>query len=437
MKILNLNWKIYIKSLATIAIFVTILMLPVGCSTVRHNKSEQLLEKDTKDSWHIKMLEAEMVRNPEAWMLDFERIVKWNYQHGLILMVAMDIWERTGDQRYFDWIKEYYDTLIDSTGRITHNYRMENWNIDHLKPGINLFELYRITGDPRYSTALNTIIEQLKNQPRTKGGGFWHKGIYPYQLWLDGVYMGAPFYARYSLVWRERDNFDDIVNWIAQMERVTRCEETGLLFHAYDESRQEAWADPQTGRSSHFWGRAMGWYLMGLVDVLDYFPLDHPGEDVIVAILQRLVDAMIPYQCPETGLWWQVVNMQGREGNYREGSVTAMFAYTVAKAVNEQLLDESYMVYAQRAFQGILDYLVSFDENGHIHFNQIVSVAGLGGNPYRDGSFEYYISEPIRPNDPKGVGPFMKASMEFERAGIRLTKNEVDPELLERVLVQP
>lgn len=394
----------------TILLLAVFLLIQCTHFRTSDNKAKQT-------SWHILMLESEMHRNPQAWMLDFEKRPKWNYTHGLVLMAVEKIYRQTGEQRYQDYILEYYQDMIDSTGKINYNYKMDNFNIDHIKPGINLFDLYEHTGDERYLLALQTLREQLRVHPRTQDGGFWHKKIYPEQLWLDGVYMNTPFYARYGKVFNQPENFDDVVHQITLVEQKTRDEHTGLLFHAYDDSRSQQWADKVTGHSPHFWGRAMGWYMMALVDALQYFPEDHPGRQTVQPILVRLVDTLIRYQDTETGLWYQVLDQGNREGNYLEGSVSSMVAYTIAKGVNDQLLDSAYMAYAQKAFQGILDHLISFDEEGYISLNQICGVAGLGGNPYRDGSYEYYISETIRPNDPKGVGPFMLLSIEMEKAG--------------------
>jgi len=427
----SINKKMLSIKLTMISLgLMAILILFAQCNQMGKESSKTA----PADSWHILMLESEMHRNPQAWMLDFERRPKWNYTHGLVLMATEKIWKQTGDQRYFDWIKAYYDEMIDSTGTINFNFKIDNYNIDHIKPGINLFDLYDQTGDTRYLTALNTLRGQLHSHPRTYDGAFWHKKVYPHQLWLDGVYMNTPFYARYGKVFNEPDNFNDVLLQITVVEEKTRDSKTGLLFHAYDESRNMPWADPQTGHSPNFWGRAMGWYAMALVDVLDYFPSDHPGRQTITGVLKRLMDALLAFQDPETGLWYQVVDMPGHEGNYQEASVSAMVAYTLTKAVNNNLLDASYMEFAQKAYQGILDYLISYDEEGFIHLNQVCGVAGLGGNPYRDGSYDYYINEIIRSNDPKGVGPFMLLSMEMERAGIKLTRNDINENDLRRVL---
>ncbi len=399
-------------------VIVLVLVILVACNTVRENSNNP--SKDQK--WHILMLESEMHRNPNAWSLDFETRPKWNYTHGLVLMAARKVWEESGNQLYWDYIKAYYDEMIDGEGKILHNFRLENYNIDHITPGINLFDLYENTNDERYLTALKTIREQLRTHPRTSGRAFWHKNIYPHQLWLDGVYMNTPFYTRYGQVFNEPENFDDVLLQITQVYEKTLDEKTGLLFHAWDESREQAWANPVTGHSPNFWGRAMGWYAMALVDVLDYFPENHHGRQEIVKILKNLMDAMLAKQDHKTGLWYQVVDQGNREGNYLEASVSCMVAYTLTKAVNNGYLAPGYIEFAKKAWQGILDNLVSFDKDGHINLDQVCGVAGLGGNPYRDGSYEYYINEIIRSNDPKGVGPFILLSMEMERAGIFLKK---------------
>jgi unsaturated rhamnogalacturonyl hydrolase len=394
---------------------ILFMAIPVWLLTACHNPNKNRTVADNAQPCYIQMLNSEMKRNPQAYTLDFEIRPKWNYTHGLVLMAACKVWERTGEQRYFDYMKTYYDEMIDQEGNILHNFKLDNYNIDHIKPGINLFDLYAHTGDSRYRQALDILREQLRTHPRIPDGGFWHKSIYPNQLWLDGVYMNTPFYARYGQVFDEPANFDDVLLQITIVEQKTRDKKTGLLYHAYDDSRLQQWADPVTGHSPNFWGRAMGWYAMALVDVLDYFPEDHKGRAEITAILTRLVDAIAKYQDNETGLWYQVVDQMGREGNYLEASASSMIAYTIVKAVNNKLLPSSYLPIAEKAFQGINTHLISSDEAGQISLNQVCGVAGLGGNPYRDGSYEYYVNEIIRSNDPKGVGPYILLCLEMEK----------------------
>jgi unsaturated rhamnogalacturonyl hydrolase len=415
---MNNTTRIPTKLVKAALISAVMILLFTRCET----GNRKLSSVTAHSSWHEWMLDSEMNRNPKAWMLDFEKKPKWNYTHGLVLMAAYKTWEVTGNQQYLDYINAYYDEMIEPEGVVHFNYRLDNFNIDHIKPGINLFDLYKHTREERYLKAIHFLRDQLKTHPRTSGGGFWHKGMYPQQLWLDGVYMNTPFYTRYGVEFNEPENFDDVLLQIREVGDKTRDPKTGLLYHAYDAAGEQPWANLQTGHSPNFWGRAMGWYMMALVDVLDYFPMQHPGRGEIITILSNLTDALLAYQYPENGLWYQVVDQPEREGNYPEASVSSMVAYTITKAVNNHYLDASYMEHARKAFQGILDHLVTIDEDGLINLNNVCGVAGLGGNPYRDGSYEYYINEIIRSNDPKGVGPFILLSLEMQKAGLQFEK---------------
>ena len=364
--------------------------------------------------WSQRMTLSEIKRNPEAWMIDARDKPKWNYTQGLVLMAIQRVAESENNADFFEYVKSYADTMIVAPDQID-TYRIEDFNIDHINPGNILFKLYDKTKEPLYLEALHTLRQQLEWQPRTKSGGFWHKRRYPWQMWLDGLYMGAPFYAQYALQFDEPDAFDDIVQQFALIEEKTRDAETGLLYHGWDESRLQRWSDPKTGCSPHFWGRAMGWYAMALVDVLDYFPEDHPKRSKLIDILNRLTIAVAQVQDSQSGLWYQVLDMPDREGNYLEATASSMFVYALAKGVNQGYLDEGYMKVAERGYQAIIDQLIEVDSDGEIHLLQCCAVAGLGGNPYRDGSYEYYVGEPIIRNDPKGTGPFILASMEMEK----------------------
>jgi unsaturated rhamnogalacturonyl hydrolase len=282
--------------------------------------------------------------------------------------------------------------------------------------GRSLLFLYNKTGQTKYKTAAQKVRGQLLTHPRTSDGGFWHKQVYPYQMWLDGLYMGEPFYAEYSKMFAEPTNFDDISNQIILMEKHARDASTGLLYHGWDESKNQSWADPVTGCSPNFWGRSLGWYAMSLVDVLDHFPAGHTKRDTIVNILKRLSTAIVNYQDPATGLWYQVVDKAGEAGNYKEASASCMFVYALAKGYRKGYLDETKMDAALKGFNGIIDNFVSVDAQNVVHLNNICRVAGLGGNPYRDGSYAYYISEQVVTDDPKGVGAFILASIEIEVA---------------------
>jgi unsaturated rhamnogalacturonyl hydrolase len=253
----------------------------------------------------------------------------------------------------------------------------------------------------------------LKTHPRTKEGGFWHKKIYPWQMWLDGLYMGEPFYAEYSLVFGE-DNWNDIANQFVWMEKHARDEKTGLLYHGWDESREQRWADKETGRSPHVWGRAMGWYAMALLDVLELFPKDHPRRKELIDILGREASAIEKYQDAKSGVWWDIIDLGSKEKDYLESSASAMFVYALARGVREGYLPDRYIKVAARGWHGIKKEFIKTNAIGDTDWEGTVSVSGLGGNPYRDGSFEYYMSEKLRTNDAKGLGPAIRAALEIE-----------------------
>ena len=363
--------------------------------------------------WSVRMAESELIRNPYLWMADFVTEKKWNYTQGLMGMTMIRVSQASGDNRYFIYAKGYADSLIDGNG-VIWKYDMTNYNIDQVNPGKMIFLLYDSTGDGRYEKVIHTLREQLASQPRIPGGGFWHKKIYPNQMWLDGLYMGAPFYAEYAKRYDQPDAFADIVNQFLIVARHTYDPTTGLYRHAFDDSRMMPWADSITGQSPHAWGRAMGWFSMAIVDVLDFIPADQPGRDELINILRGMVDTLITIQDPQTGGWYQVPDRSGDPGNYVETSCTAMFAYSIFKAVRLGYLGESYLTAAERAYNGLIDNFVTVDDKGLVTLTRTCGVAGLGGDPYRDGSYEYYIGEEIRDNDPKGVGPFILASLEYE-----------------------
>ena len=330
------------------------------------------------------------------------RPARWTYEFGVVLKGIEGVWHNTGDGKYFRHIQQSLDYFVEDDGTI-RTYKLEEYNIDNILLGRNLLTLYKVTGQEKYKKAAATLREQLKTHPRTTEGGFWHKQIYPYQMWLDGLYMGEPFYAEY-----ETAAFDDIANQFIWMEQHARDAKTGLLYHGWDESKKQRWANPSTGLSPHFWGRAMGWYAMALVDTLDHFPRSHPKRGEIISILK--------YQEPKSGLWYQILDKGTEKGNYLEASASCMFVYALAKGVREGYLPASYLKVAQKGYTGILNQFIKQDASGQTNLDGTVSVAGLGGNPYRDGSYQYYLSEKVVTNDPKGVGAFLMASNEIEVA---------------------
>jgi len=343
---------------------------------------------------------------------------KWSYDMGVVLEGAAQVWRNTGNGDYFKYIQASMDAYVDKTGTI-RTYKAEDFNIDNVKNGRSLLLLYKVTGQAKYLTAATHLYEQLQNQPRTKEGGFWHKKIYPNQMWLDGLYMGEPFYAEYATLMKKEAAFDDIANQFILMEKNSRDAKTGLLYHGYDESRLEKWADKGTGKSPNFWGRAMGWYIMALVDVLDNFPKTHPKYKELVAILNRTANAALKYQDAKTGVWYDILDMPTRKGNYLESSASSMFVYGFAKGVRKGYLPQSFAAAANKGYAGLKKEFIESAGNERVNLTKTVSVSGLGGKPkYRDGSFEYYISEKVITNDPKGVGAFICAAAEMEIAAL-------------------
>lgn len=361
---------------------------------------------DPDAPWSERMVQSVMEREPE--LMD-----EWDYEQGVVLKGVYELYERTGDERYWDYVESNLDRFIRSDGSIA-TYEMDDYNVDQINTGKILFPLYERTGEERYRRAIDTLRNQLRQHPRTSEGGFWHKKRYPNQLWLDGVYMVGPFLARYGQEFDDPEAFDEIANEILLVARYMRDPATGLFYHGWDESRMQRWADNQTGLSKNFWGRGMGWYGMALVDVLDYLPDDHPDRGAVIDVLQKYATAVENVQDPVSGTWWQVLDKPTREENYLEASVSNMFVYTLLKGVREGYLDEAYLEVARRGYEGILDEFIEVSGDGLVNLNQTVSVGGLGGDDLRDGTFEYYMSEPIRVNDNKGVGPFIMASLLME-----------------------
>lgn len=261
----------------------------------------------------------------------------WTYEKGLILKSIETVYKRTSNPAYLQYIQNNVNYFVTTSGNI-YTYNPNDYNIDNINMGRSLLFLYNETGQTKYKTAAQKVRSQLLTHPRTSDGGFWHKQVYPSQMWLDGLYMGEPFYVEYSNMFSE-NNYDDIANQMILMEKHARDANTGLLYHGWDESKNQSWADPVTGCSPNFWGRSLGWYAMSLVDVLDHFPVDHTKRDTIVNILKRLATAVVNFQDPATGLWYQVVDKAGQAGNYKEASASCMFVYALAKGYRKGYLD--------------------------------------------------------------------------------------------------
>jgi len=363
-----------------------------------------------KENWSQGMAASVM-----SWWSDSnaKKPAHWSYDMGVVLKGMEALWKATGDATYFKYIQKSMDAWVNEDGTI-RGYDPHEFNIDNVNDGKLLLTLYRVTEKEKYKKAAELLRSQLQNHPRTKEGSFWHKKVYPWQVWLDGLYMGQPFYAEYAMLFGEDSAFNDITRQFAAVERHTRDPKTGLLYHGWDESKEQKWANKQTGNSPHFWGRALGWYGMALVDALDYIPANHPGRDTLINILNRFTKAVTKVQDAKTGLWYDIVDMPTTPKNYLEASASSMLVYTIAKGIRKGYLPTTYWANAKKGYDGIVKTFVDKNANGQVQLKGTVKVSGLGGNPYRDGSFEYYMSEPVIVNDWKGVGAYLLAGAEME-----------------------
>jgi unsaturated rhamnogalacturonyl hydrolase len=359
-------------------------------------------------AWSVRMADTVMARHPLLSR-------RWHYEPGVVLVAMHQVWQKTGEQKYYDHVRSNIDQFVDADGEI-RTYRLDDYSLDQVNEGKLLFPLFETTGEERYRKAAYLLRKQLETHPRTSEGGFWHKQIYPHQMWLDGAYMALPFCAEFARRFEEPSGLDDVANQIVLIGKHTRDCRTGLFYHGWDESRSQQWADPETGCSAHFWGRAIGWYAMALPDVLDHFPDDHPRRADLLAIFRDLAAALVSVQDGASGVWYQVLDQNGRDGNYLEASASCMFVYALAKGVRKGYLGAHALDAARRGYDGILAQFVTVEDSGLINLHRICSVGGLGGKPYRDGSFEYYVREKVLSNDYKGVGAFILASLEMERA---------------------
>lgn len=364
--------------------------------------------------WSVRMSESEMIRCPESWQLDFQPKLKWDYCHGLELQAMLDVYDRYGDEKFYKYALAYADTMVNADGSIK-KYKLEEYSLDRVNSGKFIFRIYEQTKDVKYKKALDLMRSQFDSHPRNADGGFWHKKVYPNQVWLDGIYMGAPFYAEYAFRNNQVEVYPDVVNQFLMAARHTYDPKNGLYRHACDVSRKERWADPVTGQSQHCWGRALGWYAMAFVDALEFIPEHEAGRDSMLVILNNVATQIKRLQDAKTGLWYQVLDKSGEPGNYLESSCSAMFVYSLFKGVRKGYIDKSYLQVAIKGYEGILKHFIEVDENGLVSITQACAVAGLGGKNYRMGDYTYYINETIRANDAKAVGPFIMASLEYER----------------------
>lgn len=363
---------------------------------------EELLEKSTAEYpiWNI-----EKIRSGEP--------TKWNYIDGCMIKAILELYAITQDKKYLDFADRFIDYFVQEDGTIK-DYEVKEYNIDNINAGKTLFELYELTGKEKYRKAIDTVYEQIKTQPRTKEGNFWHKKIYPHQVWLDGLYMAQPFYMEYELKFNEGKHCEDIYKQFAQVEKLMKDPKSDLYYHGYDASREMFWCNKETGLSQNFWLRAMGWYVMALVDTLQQIEdKNSEGYKLLLRLFREAMETLIKYQ-DESGMWYQVIDQGARSGNYLETSGSAIMAYAILKGVRLGYLDASYKSLGEKAFTGICDKYL-YKKKGEMRLGGICLVAGLGGKEKRDGSFEYYISEPVVENEAKGIAPLLLAYTELMR----------------------
>lgn len=367
------------------------------------------------EQWAYDVAQSEMRHNPELWMADGVKKPKWDYTQTLVARALLDVYNHTGDSAILNYVLEFADYFINDDGTIK-TYKISDYNIDRVNGGNFIYTLYDIRPQQKYLDAIEFSRSQLLTQPRVSEGGFWHKKIYEHQMWLDGLYMAEPFYAHYAAINHEDSLFDDIVKQFAIIDRHTFDATTGLNYHGWDEACKQIWADSITGCSPNFWSRSIGWYVMAIVDVLDYLPVEHAGRHELIDILNRVCNALLPYQDEKTKMWYQLTTLTDVEGNYLESTGTIMYCYAMAKGARKGYLPKEFLKIAQETFDGIVKYSTKVNEDGTVSITNCCAVAGLGGKQQRNGSVEYYLSEPIRDDDPKAIGPFIFAAYELAQS---------------------
>ncbi len=368
-----------------------------------------------------KYIEKLMTSSPDMPLWNIESIKhgkkpSWNYIDGCMTASLIELYKTTNDLKYLNFVKKFVDYYVDDDGFIK-GYSKEKFSTDDISESRVLFDLYAYTKEEKYSKAIELTYSQILEHPRTKEGNFWHKLIYPNQVWLDGLYMAQVFYTRYQTE-RNKKNYADIINQFKNVYNIMRDKETGLYYHGYDSEKTMFWADKKTGLSKNFWLRSIGWYTVALIDVLSY--LDEQMYDeyaTLKKIFKEIVDSILKYQDEESKMFYQVPNFPKRDGNYLETSGSAMISYACLKGARLHVLPERYAQIGLDIFNGICNKYLTVNESNDLNLGGICLVAGLGPNDNlrRDGSYEYYISEPIVENDAKGVGPLIMAYTEVLR----------------------
>jgi unsaturated rhamnogalacturonyl hydrolase len=404
-----MNNSIYISKKIIQTISVIYLLITVGC-TESSNQQKKNPEISTQ-----KIFDNFITLHPDTIAYKTEaKSYKWNYEQGFILEGFYRMWKETGEQKYYDYLKKDIDYYVEPDGNIK-TYNLEDYNLDNISPGRQLLHLYAKTNQEKYHKAADLLMKQIEGQPKTSEGGFWHKKRYPFQMWLDGLFMAEPFSAEYAATFNKPEMFDEIIKQFLLIDKHLKDKNTGLYYHGWDESKEQKWADSVTGTSQSFWGRSNGWLMMALIDVLDYIPKDYKNRNAIETMFKDLSSSLLNYRNSKSKLWFQVLDQGKRKGNYIETSASLMFVYCYFKGVRKGYLLNNYLKVAEESYNSILNDYLTEDQEGNLFLQKTVSVGGLGGDPYRDGSFEYYVNEPIRINDFKGYGALMFASIELKK----------------------
>ncbi len=385
----------------------------VGCGgnskSKKNSSSINETEENISQKWSVRMADAVMSRNDSLGYYNGRTKRGWSYDVAYLGM-AINMLGNV-DAKYSNYMLADINKLVLDDGSVPR-YAMDHYNIDFICPAKNVLLAWEQTNNPKYKLASEQFIEQLRKHPKTKSGAYWHKKIYPWQLWLDGVYMGMPFLAEYAKINNCPEWFDVATHEIILTYEKTKDPKTGLMYHAWDESKEQRWCNPETGLSKHFWSRAMGWYVMAINDVLDHLPKTHKDYQQLINIQREVCTAILNVRDPKTGCWWQVLDQGEREGNYLEGSGTAMFIYAFAKGAEKGYLDSKYKEIASKAFDDMVKQFIIIDTDGLPSMVNICGSCGLGGSKnYRDGTYNYYINERIVKNDSKGVAPFIQAAV--------------------------
>jgi unsaturated rhamnogalacturonyl hydrolase len=391
--------------------FKCLIVFLLFSSSLIIGQNKYAISKDLK--WSERTALSVLNNYPKAWQIDGNEKPKWDYKMGFLLFSFEKLYQKTNDSKYLNYIKEYASEMIDSSGSIA-KYDAKEYNIDYVNPGKILFNLYEITKDNRYQKAIVQLRNQLENQPRTASGGFWHKQIYPNQMWIDGLYMAEPFYAQYTVKYENGKSLDDIAKQFELVHNHFTDKKTGLVYQCWDESKQIAWANPETGTSPTIWGRGIGWYMMALVEVLDYYPKNHPKQQELVSYLNEISKNVIQYKS-KSGLWYQVADKPELKGNYVEPSASAMIIYALAKGTNKGYLPSNNKKIAQKSFDSFVKEFVKIDENGVVNILNVSPNVGLGGKPFRDGSNEYYISGKTKDNSSPALAAFLLSALELDK----------------------